>query len=735
MAFDNMHDMHQIRSMNNYGDLADPRHLDGLRSVDYAGYRGEEGEVRDSGSGSARAFGDDGFGVRPRMGTPSTVMESENPFDDVYSGRATRGGVSDDDEGHGNFGERWGGDGDDGTRMGHVDDDTTARLLHDYLASVRRLSAEDVGSGERVSRRWNGIEIEDGEVDRPVYSLRTTTVVVAGGSSSASELLLSSSSHHTTRRDRSSGSRPPLLQLPHTAVTRTGTGTERVGSTVHVHARYDADDANRVDLNVRNMLREMVVSAILSENSTVQERIMLLEDCRYSAMSSEMGIPFREILSERMEPFGVPALMYELGCCRPVWMTRPEDSLEVVAYPDLGTGLELVQYLIENWQDRPTAGNMGNMAWVVRTGCLKRSDEDSGNRLFQALRPFIGDNNASTTKSEGGGKYEEYDISVSPLDGHKVVSDDCGFKVLISLPKAYDRLSQLEEATVTVPSPSTTRFEPGRSYDLQNGRKPLPPVPKRTSIGIEFLAAKHAWRLKIGRNSLGLELVDGPSGYSHIEPSAWTSAVAPLKVDAAVEVIGFKSKGESSGLLVPKFFLPRAELKPLTASGRGTHATRVKPCFCATPGERYEVLGFDDPRLLQDDGTLLLELCVRLGSQAPVLSSLPVRTSEANVAPREMPQAGSSSSVARAEADFVTAVCEKMRTDFLMEKGLDGIEDDYDDLYVSSEDEGEARTGRDEKEEDHISSIEDWEEVSTMDELSDTETKDGAWVKTGWKEK
>ena len=728
MAFDNMHDMHQDLSMDNYEDLVNPTYSDNLRSMDYAVYP----EVRGSGSGSAQAFGES-LGVRSQLDTPSTIMGSENPFDDVYSGRATRGGVSDDDGRHENFGERRGGDG-DGSRMEHIDDDTSTRLFYDYLASVQRPSTEE----ESLISKWN--EIDNGEVvvDRPVYSLPATTqgwpvgwpVAVAGGSS-APELLLSSSHHTTTRRDRSSGSRPPPLLLPHTA----GTGTEGVGSTVHAHAHYDADDANRVDLNVRNMLREMLVSAILSENSTVQERIMLLEDCRYSAMSSDLGIPFREILSERMEPFGVPALMYELGCCRPVWMTRPEDSFEVVAYPDLGTGLELVQYLIENWQDRPTAGNMGNMAWVVRTGCLKRSDEDSGNRLFQALRPFIGDNNASTTKSEGGGKYEEYDISVSPLDGHKVVSDDCGFKVLISLPKAYDRLSQLEEATVTVPGPSTSRFEPGRSYDLQNGRKPLPPVPKRTSIGIEFLAAKHAWRLKIGRNSLGLELVDGPSGYSHIEPSAWTSTVAPLKVDAAVEVIGFKSKGESSGLFVPKFFLPRAELKPLTASGRGTHATRVKPCFCATPGERYEVLGFDDPRLLQDDGTLLLELCVRLGSRAPVLSSLPVQTDEVAVTPRGMPQACSSSSLARAEADFVTTVCENTRTDPSREKGLDGIEDDYDDLYVSSEDEGEARTGRDEKDEDHISSIEDWEEVSTMDELSDTETKDGAWVKTGWKEK
>ena len=121
--------MHQIRSMNNYEELVNPTHESNLWGVGYGGYRGEEGEVRDSGSGSARAFGDDGFGVRPRMGTPSTVMESENPFDDVYSGRATRGGVSDDDEGHGNFGERRGGDGDDGSRMGHVDDDTTAVAL------------------------------------------------------------------------------------------------------------------------------------------------------------------------------------------------------------------------------------------------------------------------------------------------------------------------------------------------------------------------------------------------------------------------------------------------------------------------------------------------------------------------------------------------------------------------------------------------------------------------------
>lgn len=516
----------------------------------------------------------------------------------------------------------------------------------------------------------------------------------------------------------------------------------------------------RVDLNVRDMLREMIMSAILSETNTVDERITLLEDCRYSAMSSELGIPFREILSEKMEPFGVPALMYELTSCQPLW-TRPPDSLEAVAYPDLGTGLEMVQYLIENWQDTPTAGNMGNLSWIVRTGCLKRSEEDSGNRLYQTIRPFMTD---SRSKQDEDAKYE---IIVTALDGQRVISEEIGFKVIVSLPRARYCLSQLKDLDNSNSTTSLHQTNLGLS-SLQSGRKPLPPVPKPTSIVVEFLAARHAWRLKLGRNSLELELVDGPSGYLQVEEGDYPRFIAPLKVDAVVEVVGSQADNESTTSSAPqtqnKFFLPRAELKPLSVSGRGAHSTRLSSCFYAAPDERNAIYGFDDPRLLQDDGTLLLEICVRLGSyphtHPPSPSPLPLdltfgpellsqyKLMEAERKEKEekvhktlmpLPQVISTTGINVTNQTRYSARNseESVKNDVPPDAGpinthrLDQIDDDYDDLYISSD--GENNTSRDQhnKGED----LDDWEEVSTMDELSDNENKDGTWVKAGWEGK
>ncbi|THH04512.1 hypothetical protein EW145_g5471 [Phellinidium pouzarii] len=156
----------------------------------------------------------------------------------------------------------------------------------------------------------------------------------------------------------------------------------------------------RIDLVARNSLRDVIFSAMMSEHLTSAERVALLEDCRASAETSSLGIPFREILSEPIEPLGVSPLMYELTSCQPDWDGISDD-----------TGLEVVHYLIEHWTENVLKlGKVGMLSWVIRTAFLRRFDEEGGNRLFKQLLPIIFEKQYGSR-----GKYIEYDISVIPL--------------------------------------------------------------------------------------------------------------------------------------------------------------------------------------------------------------------------------------------------------------------------------------------------------------------------------
>ncbi|KAI5123453.1 hypothetical protein M0805_008824 [Coniferiporia weirii] len=465
---------------------------------------------------------------------------------------------------------------------------------------------------------------------------------------------------------------------------------------------HDPPAIERVDLNARNSLRDVIFSAIMADNLVPSERVALLEDCQASAETSNLGIPFREILSEPMDPLDVPPLMYELMGCQPDWGS--------IAAGETDTGLEMAFYLIEHWAENVLArGKMGMLTWVVRTACLRRFDEDGGNRLFQQLRPAI-------FKKQCGSmdKYVDYEISVAPLAvqpaaGVEDSDSPLDFVALISLPYFATYLSQVHDAAQ---SEHTSNYEP----KTPTGRKPLPPDPSLSRFAIDFLAAHRIWRLEIDSNALKLELVDGPGVSVPCSPED----EAALYVDSRVKIVAPSTSLNPYGPpqndeADVELLLPRALLRPIAASGRGTHAVKLTPCFSSHWSLDYTApRGFDDARFLHDpNDMLLLELTVRIAHDPfadppprtiPVLTATPVR-----VPPREEPVAGPSNTTQ--DPSVMPPEASAAHED-----------DDIDDLYITE------HLG-DKLDVLSLDGSDGWEEVSQVDE---TEDKDGSWVKASW---
>ncbi|KAH8108679.1 hypothetical protein DFH11DRAFT_1066181 [Phellopilus nigrolimitatus] len=444
----------------------------------------------------------------------------------------------------------------------------------------------------------------------------------------------------------------------------------------------------RIDLGARGALREVVFSALMSDTLSPRERVALLDDCKATAKQSGLGIPFRELLSEPMQPFGVPPLMYELMSCQPDW--------DGINDEDFGNGMELVLFLIEYWNENVIAhGNMGMLSWVVRTACLRRADEEGGNKLFQQLRSTIFHRRGYRSG------YADYDILVTPLgaQGTKPSSSFPDFSALISLPCFASQLAH-----------TTSQNEiPGDVSQVSRGKKPLPPDPAR--VNVDFLAARRAWRLEIDSNELKLELVDGPGGSepceSEDEPALYIDArvnvVAPDPADLGSA--GSASSAAASLPSVPiELLLPRALLRPIGTSGQGTHVMKLSPCFSSGSSDYHAPRGFDDARFLHDyKSALLLELTVRLARDPLAFPPRAIAEHEQQrlIQSHGEPVVGSSG-IALESAD------------------------DNDDLYAP---EGYAVVGNGRTAGNLPSEADEWEKVSQADETEETE---GGWVKASW---
>ncbi|THH09534.1 hypothetical protein EW145_g1952 [Phellinidium pouzarii] len=146
-------------------------------------------------------------------------------------------------------------------------------------------------------------------------------------------------------------------------------------------------------------------------------------------------------------------------------------------------------------------------------------------------------------------------------------------------------------------------------------RKPLPPDPALGRVAIDFLAARRAWRFEIDSNALKLELIDGPGGSAPYN----SEDEAAMYVDARVRIVAPESDssrhadgyfGTETNAPV-ELLLPRALLRPVATSGRGTHAMKLAPCFVHGPLDYKGPRGLDDARFLHDHrDMLLLELSV-----------------------------------------------------------------------------------------------------------------------------
>lgn len=491
----------------------------------------------------------------------------------------------------------------------------------------------------------------------------------------------------------------------------------------------------RTDLTVRNTLRELIFSALLSDTLPAPERAALLDDCRAQAEESQLGLPFREILSEPMD-LGVPPLLYELMSCQPDW--------EGINDAESGSGMEVVLYLIEHWQENVnTQGIHGMLSWVIRRGCLRRFNEEESNKLFQQLRPAVFDRQNDT-----GDMFVDYDISITSsqrggvasgtgVQGRNSSLDFCAF---ISVPNFGNRLAELQYTDAPRRIPSLRAYEDHVSYRSQR-TKPVTTDPSKTRVVIEFIASRRAWRLEIDSNALKLELLDGPED----DPG--------LYVDARVRLVSteYSDKNPFSDTAYPvasssarplidiepapiELLLPRALLRTITASGPGTHAVSLAPCFAAGLIEYdYEApRGFDDPRYLHE-GTLLIELDVRLSRTpfAPPVSSYPKRP--INFSPPPSPGMRNTDQASKSLASEVSP--QPFADPSTSSPSICGLgkdidvkteSDEEDDLYVSIEEPATMSPTA------HDSSSElgdDWEEV---DDSVETEENDGGWVKASW---
>ncbi|KZO98340.1 hypothetical protein CALVIDRAFT_535420 [Calocera viscosa TUFC12733] len=116
----------------------------------------------------------------------------------------------------------------------------------------------------------------------------------------------------------------------------------------------------RSDHTVRNSVRDMVRSAVTSDNPARTEIASeMLQGCKENCRQA--GVTFGEVLSEDMEGVGVPPLVYEIFSC----------------WEDAG----LLQFLLENTPAR-------HVEMFVRRGCMMRGD----NNMFQALRSALAAN-------------------------------------------------------------------------------------------------------------------------------------------------------------------------------------------------------------------------------------------------------------------------------------------------------------------------------------------------------
>ncbi|EJC98854.1 uncharacterized protein FOMMEDRAFT_148872 [Fomitiporia mediterranea MF3/22] len=454
--------------------------------------------------------------------------------------------------------------------------------------------------------------------------------------------------------------------------------------------------SRRVDILARNTLREMIVSAVLLDSLSPPERVALLDAYRAEAESSKLGIPFREILSEPMEPLGITPLMYEIMGCTPEW------EIIDAGIPDFG--LEMVTYLITQWSDNFTKyGRMGVLENVIRAACLRRLDDDyEGNKLFHYLRART----FEVQLDEGENcQFFDYDVSIAPSCGANIRNastnpSDLDFTALISVPQFATRLA-LAQSQI-----SAAFNEAAHS----TGRK-APATVAPTFVPVEFMAAKRAWCLKLDSNSLRLELLDGPGGST----TCIVGEDSSLMTDARVKIISPECEQQlpASGQLPMdlrigspvELLLPRRLLSPAAAPETGASETTLSPCFCAAPGELNGIRGLDDTRLLHDGrGALLLELTVHfVHTPPPGFAFVDTRDTDMSQNVDATPVAGPS------------GIADAHMREF----------EDEDDLYITSE--IEEKMGDLSVNPKHEES--EWEELSQADE---TEAMHGGWVKASW---
>lgn len=469
----------------------------------------------------------------------------------------------------------------------------------------------------------------------------------------------------------------PVAQHPVPGVLRRSSGSSvQIGPDLRHQDTYNYANHSileSTDSIARNALRDIIFNTIMNDHLHPKERADLLEEYKESSEENQTGLPFRDILSEPMESLGTPPLMFELMSCRPDW--------EALQNGEEYHGLEVVFFLIRNWRENIVShGNMGKLSWVVRMACLRRLEEDDGNRLFQYLRlPMCEGQN------DFNGVMFDYSVSISHLLERGAVStSEVGyseFTAMISLPNFKAQLDQ-----------SNRSYKAGTRGD----RKHLP----RTHAGVvvEFLGAQRAWALEFQSNSLTLELLHGST-----ETSAYNIHDVPIiHVDAQIKVVshGLASAGNDEPM---QLLFPPSILKPDTVLGPGSRTTTLKPCFVPCFDSSPTPRGLDDSRVLNDE-LLLLELTLRV-SRRPFNRAEKARASAG-------PSSAVVSQVNRAKQSSVSAAGPSYAQ---TETEPDGIED----MYISDH----SNMGLLQEE------MDDWEEISQADE---TEENDGGWVKASW---
>lgn len=439
----------------------------------------------------------------------------------------------------------------------------------------------------------------------------------------------------------------------------------------------------RTDVSARNALRDIIFHTIMADHLSTMERACLLEEYKASAGENQTGLPFKNIISEPMEPFGIPPLMYELMGCKPDW--------EALQTGDEDHGLEVVLFLIKHWTENVIShGKLGNLEYVVRVACLRRLDDDEGNRLFQHLRSPMYESRFD------GVQLFDYDICVTHATQHSANSasrvDYTGFTAIISLPNFKAQFAQVCSV---------------QSETLAAKKKPSQ---TRAAIVTEFLATERAWALQIQNNALTLELLHGTT---ETEASNPHEKGATICVDARVNVISLYIAGtsaEKDGAI--QLLFPPSLMKLENIPGPGSRAITLKPCFAPGIGSAQTPRGFDDYRVLNDD-FLLLELTVRLSDMASRASVGELYAQPGSIVPA--PQMSSVMSTGGCLSG--PSGREVMNAD---------KPDEIDDMYF--DDDSDARSTSLLLKDDS----DGWEEISQIDE---TEDKDGGWVKAGWSDK